>query len=135
MVKVFLGGTCNGSTWRDALIPQLSVDCFNPVVADWTPADLAEEIRLRETCDFLLYTFTPKMIGVYAVAEAVDDSNKRPHQTIICLLNADGGLTFAPPAQKSMAAVAQLVAENGARVFTSLEECAAFLNNAGATGK
>lgn len=130
MVKVFLGGVCNGSTWREELIPRLTVDYFNPVVADWTPANLAEEIRQREACDFVLYVFTPEMIGVYAVAEAVDDSNKRPHQTVVCLLNTVGGLTFAPPMQKSMAAVAQMVAENGARVFTSLEECAVFLNGA-----
>ena len=37
MVKVFLGGTCNNSTWRDTLIPLLKIDYFNPVVDDWTP--------------------------------------------------------------------------------------------------
>ena len=34
-VVVFLGGTCNGSTWRDELIPMLEVSFFNPVVPDW----------------------------------------------------------------------------------------------------
>jgi len=32
MNKVFLGGTCNESTWRDELIPMLEIDYFNPVV-------------------------------------------------------------------------------------------------------
>ncbi len=32
--KVFLGGTCNGSLWRDALIKKLNIDYFNPVVPD-----------------------------------------------------------------------------------------------------
>ena len=37
MKKVFLGGTCNGSTWREELIPILEINYFNPVVSDWTP--------------------------------------------------------------------------------------------------
>ena len=32
--KVFLGGTCNESTWRDELIKKLKIDYFNPVVDD-----------------------------------------------------------------------------------------------------
>lgn len=30
--RVFLGGTCNESTWRDELIKKLKIDYFNPVV-------------------------------------------------------------------------------------------------------
>lgn len=78
--KVFLGGTCNNSTWRDKLIPLLKIDYFNPVVDDWTPECQDEEIRQRESCDYCLYTITPKMTGVYSIAEVVDDSNKRPEK-------------------------------------------------------
>ena len=28
LLKVFLGGTCNGSLWRNELIPQLKIDYF-----------------------------------------------------------------------------------------------------------
>ena len=38
-MKVFLGGTCNNSIWRDVLIPLLTdngINYFNPVVDDWT---------------------------------------------------------------------------------------------------
>ena len=34
-MKVFLGGTCNESTWRNRIIPMLAIDYFNPVVDDW----------------------------------------------------------------------------------------------------
>lgn len=34
MKKVFLGGTCNESTWRDKIIPELLIDYFNPIVED-----------------------------------------------------------------------------------------------------
>ena len=36
-MKVFLGGTCAESKWREKLIPLLKCDYFNPVVDDWTP--------------------------------------------------------------------------------------------------
>lgn len=33
--KVFLGGTCNRSKWRNELIELLEIDYFNPVVKNW----------------------------------------------------------------------------------------------------
>ena len=47
MNKVFLGGTCNGSTWRDELIPMLNIDYFNPVVENWTSECQKEELKQR----------------------------------------------------------------------------------------
>ena len=38
--KIFLGGTCAETKWRDELMPLLdrfSINYFNPVVEDWTP--------------------------------------------------------------------------------------------------
>ena len=93
--KVFLGGTCNNSTWRDKLISLLKIDYFNPVVDDWTPECQDEEIRQRELCDYCLYTITPKMTGVYSIAEVVDDSNKRPEKTILCVLDEDDENIFS----------------------------------------
>lgn len=34
MKTIFLGGTCNNSTWRDELIPKLTNKYYNPVVED-----------------------------------------------------------------------------------------------------
>jgi hypothetical protein len=129
-MKVFLGGTCNKSTWRAKLIDLLEIDYFNPVVEDWTPACQVEEIRQRALCDFCLYTITPLMTGVYSVAEVVDDSNKRPSQTIMCALNKDGNQEFTAGQWRSLMAVAKMVEGNGAKVVTSLASCADYLNRA-----
>ncbi len=123
-MKVFLGGTCNESDWRERLIPMLTVDYFNPVVEDWTPECMAEELRQRESCDFCLYVITPRMTGVYSVAEVVDDSNKRPGQTIFCVLDTDGPLEFTIAQRKSLASVERMVAKNGAYVVPSLRAVA-----------
>lgn len=126
--KVFLGGTCNNSTWRDELIPMLKIDYFNPVVDDWTPECQDEEIRQRELCDYCLYTITPKMTGVYSIAEVVDDSNKRPEKTILCVLDEDDENSFSETQIKSLKHVKEMVKNNGANVFDSLEDIASFLN-------
>lgn len=127
-MKVFLGGTCNGSTWRDTLIPMLSIDYFNPVVDDWTPECQDEELKQREECDFVLYTITPKMMGVYSIAEVVDDSNKRPERTILILLRESDNLSFDDSEWKSLLAVAKMVIKNGGVVFFDLKSGATYLN-------
>jgi hypothetical protein len=128
--RVFLGGTCNESIWRDLLIPMLKIDYFNPVVDDWTPERQAEEIRQREQCDFCLYTITPRMTGVYSIAEVVDDSNKRPEKTIFCILETDpiGGEQFTKGQIKSIEAVGKMVERNGGKLFRSLKDVADYLN-------
>ena len=128
MTKVFLGGTCNGSQWREKLIPELRIDHFNPVVADWTPEAQQEEIRQLEACDFCLYVLTPKLLGFYAVAEIVDDSNKRPGKTLFTFLEEDEGATFEAHQAKSLRAVGELVARNGGHTFQSLDEARDWLN-------
>lgn len=125
---VFLGGTCNKSLWREALIPLLTIGYFNPVVANWTPECQEAEVKARETSDYVLYVLTPKMTGFYSVAEVVEDSNKRPEKTVFAYLTEDEGQTFDEHQVKSLKATAKLVAANGARVAESLEEVAAILN-------
>jgi len=129
--RVFLGGTCNESKWRDILIPELLIDYFNPVVEDWTCECMLEEIRQREACDFVLYTITPKMTGVYSIAEVIDDSNKRPHKTLFCLLEEDEGHIFTEGQTRSLKQVEAMVKRNGGTCFSSLEQVAIYLNDGG----
>lgn len=123
--KVFLGGTCAKSTWRDELIPMLDVDYFNPVVEDWNEEAQQEEVKQRKDCNYCLYVITKEMEGVYSIAEVVDDSNKQPDKTIFCYLE-DG---FSKGQKKSLDQVGSMVEENGGKCFTSLKEIADYLNN------
>ena len=129
MKKVFLGGTCNGSKWRDGLIKNLTINYFQPQQEGWTPEMMEEEIKQREECDFCLYVITPKMTGFYSVAEVVDDSNKRPGKTIFSFINEDEGETFSEHQQTSLEQTAKMVNENGAKFLKTFEEIAHFLNN------
>jgi hypothetical protein len=127
-MKVFLGGTCNESNWRNRIISMLKIDYFNPVVDDWTEECMKKEFEERRNCDFCLYTITPKMTGVYSIAEVVDDSNKRPNRTILVILKDDGKNKFDEGQWKSLGAVARMVKTNGGQVFDNLRLAANYLN-------
>jgi hypothetical protein len=138
MPKVFLGGTCAETVWREKLISMLHIDYFNPVVEDWTEECMAEERNQREICDYCLYVITPSMQGVYSIAEVIDDSNKRPEQTIFCVLDCEipidkyhyphDKISFSIAEMKSLNQVGNMVIRNGGKYFNSLEQVAEYLN-------
>ncbi len=130
-LKVFLGGTCASSTWREELLKMLDperVEAFNPVVPDWTPECQAVEDYHRATDDICLYVITPEGEGFYSFVEVTDDSNKRPESTVLCLLTEANGKEFDKHNLKCAIKTAKLVANNGVVVTDSLEKVAQFLN-------
>lgn len=127
--KVFLGGTCNGSTWRDKLIPMLKVDYFNPVVEDWTPECQKEEERQKnEECNYQLYVITPKMTGLFSIAEVVESAITKHEKTILCVIEKDEDLEFTTGQIKSLYAVGNMVIKYRGVWLTSLEDVANYLN-------
>lgn len=125
--RVFLGGTCNESTWRNRMMVHLhdaGMEYFDPVVEDWNDEAQANELRERKTCDFCLYVITPKMTGTYSIAEVVDDSNKKPEKTVLVLLRDDGEERFTDGQWKSLVAVANMIKRNGGMVCDNLRRAA-----------
>ncbi len=108
-MKVFLGGTCNNSDWREKLIKDLKIDYYNPVVEDWTSECMEEEIRQRKECDICLYVISKEMTGVYSIAEAIDDSNKRPERTVFSFIEEG----FSDGQIESLEQVGSMVSRNG----------------------
>lgn len=117
-VRVFLGGTCNNSAWRNdfiELIKDLPIDYFNPIVEKWDEIAKKNELFERKRCDFNLYVITPKMTGVYSIAEVVDDSNKRPEKTIFTILKEYDDTKFNDKQWSSLQSVCSLVKRNGGK--------------------
>lgn len=148
MTKVFLGGTIN-SPWRKELIEMLEIDYFDPVVKTRTDTNIQEEIIEREKCDYCLYVITPGTYGYYSIAEAVDDSNKKPRgKCIFCVLEyeipigsekgsdninipiymTDNIPYFNGIQMKSFNEIGNLIERNGGIFFTDLTEVALYLN-------
>ena len=131
-VKVFLGGTCATSTWREELEGKLDkevIETFNPVVPDWTPECQAIEDFHRENDDICLYVITPEGEGFYSFVEVTDDSNKRPERTILCVLENANGQAFEGHTKKCVLKTMKLIAQNGVKVFDNLDDLAQCLNS------
>lgn len=110
-ITVFLGGTCEGSGWRDSLIPYLNVNYFNPVITgrEWCEEDLEKEIKARKNCDICLYVIT-SMNSVFSFTEAVADAYKMPEKTIVAI-----SIPIASSHQeKQINAVERLIMDAGA---------------------
>ena len=133
MIKVFLRGSCADSKWKEKFIPKLNIDYLNS--DDWDSKCQEEKIRQKETCNFILYTLTKAYSAIAEVAEVVDDSNKRPEKTIVCVTNElmdyKWYTKWAMDEQdmKHLDTVGRLVERNGGLYFKSLDEVAEYLNN------
>lgn len=126
--KVFLGGTCADTPWRNELIPNLKVDYFNPVVEDWTPDCQEEERKQKSESNIHLYVITKEMTGVFSIAEAVDSSHIENVTTIFHVIP----FGFEPSQLKSLEAVVDMVKANGGIAFVDndLQRSARVINNA-----
>jgi len=127
--RVFLGGTCNETTWRKEIEDNVTgVELFNPVVEDWTAECQAIEIDEKENkCDVHLYVITKEMKGVFSIAEAVDSVHNKDVTTIFQVI-PDGFEEFQ---YRSLSAVVELVRSRGGIAFmdNSLQPTIDILNN------
>lgn len=129
MSKIFLGGTCNNSTWRERIERLVQVEMFNPVVDDWTAEYQAIEMDEKENkCDIHLYVITSQMIGVFSIAEVMDSVHNKSKKTLLHVI-PDG---FDEGQLKSLRAVVNLVRLRGgiAYIDSELERTARVLNYA-----
>ena len=123
MGKVFLGVTCNESTWRNELIPLLEekgIEYYNPVVENWTPECQEEECRQKEICDIHLFLITKKMKGVFSIAEAVASCQCKSKETLFGFVDFDG--EFDTAEKKSLDAVGHLIAKLGGGYLVGLTD-------------
>jgi hypothetical protein len=108
--KVFLGGTCADTTWREKLTGFIQVNYFDPVVEDWTEDCIAvEDNEKRNLCNVHLYILTKEMQGVYSVAEVIDSVKTMNKITILHVI-PEG---FSDGQLRSLKAVVKMVRENG----------------------
>ena len=112
--KIFLGGTCNNTSWREELINVLQVDYFNPVVEDWTPdCQQTERKEKHFECNIHLYVITNAMTGVFSIAEAIESAMTPGKLTILSVI-PDGFLEFQ---LMSLDAVCEMVKSHGGIAF------------------
>jgi type VI protein secretion system component VasA len=127
MNRIFLGGTCNNSTWRKQIEKEVNVDMFNPVVDDWTEDCQAIEMDEKENkCNVHLYVITSEMTGVFSIAEVIDSVHNKNKDTILQVLSKG----FDKGQLKSLKAVVELVKLRGgtAHIEEDLSRAVLILN-------
>ena len=132
MKKIFLGGTCNNSTWRNKLIPILEkyhIQYFNPIVDDWTEECVKIENEEKDICDCHLYVITPKMTCVYSIAEVIESVHLSNKLTIFCYIKIDDNICFTEGQLRSLDNVGKLVIKHNGIVCNSLTELQTILKN------
>ena len=113
-MKVFLGGTNNGSKWRDVLTRYLRIDYFDPTTG-----------AAEEPCDVFLYVLTPKMTDIYPITDIICGSDNK---TVFCFLAVDEDERFDCGQMKALNMIGEMAVKNGAVWATSLDDAAWILN-------
>lgn len=127
---VFLGGTCNGSKWRNQLQPLLKVDSYNPVTTNWSMETQQMEEEAKRESALNLFVITPKQTGFYSFAELMLKALKDPKGTVVTFLEDDEGDIWSETDKLSIAATEKLLKdETGVQVFNTLAETADFINS------
>jgi hypothetical protein len=129
---VFLGGTWNGSLWRELFIPQLTVPYFNPIKAVWTEADRERENEVKAVAPVAVYVITPRQMGFYSFIEMMDavfQASSRKQQVGILFLTQDNEAWWNDEQIASInASITLIKTYPSANVFNSLEELADWVN-------
>lgn len=129
--KVFMGGTCNESTWREDFIKKFEArrdECklynfkfFNPVVKDWDEEAQKKEDYEKRTSDYWIFCITPKMTGIYSIVEVMIKLFNMPRRTIFCVLDEDDGKKFPEFMKRSMSKMISDIQKMGYNVCRSLD--------------
>ena len=115
---IFLGGTCNGSSWRQAFIAAWkrsedpitkSVKLFDPVVDDWDEESRKREDEVKSKATLNLFVITKEMVGAYSLVEAVECS--RNSKTFLAIY--DNGKFFTDAKMRSFHAIGDIIEKNG----------------------
>lgn len=103
--KIFLGGTCAQTTWRDKMIKELKVPYFNPVVEEWTEECLANEIDQKDNhCNIHFYMITKEVKGFFSIAEVIESAHKNNIRTFL-QVDPDGFNAFQLKSLKAVVSV------------------------------
>ncbi|GAB5358334.1 hypothetical protein AAMO2058_000448500 [Amorphochlora amoebiformis] len=86
--KVFLGGSCNPTTWRaDIVIPKLErhgIPYYNPQVDEWTPELVPIEAKAKDEAGLLFFVIDGATNAVASMMEVVEYASSG--RQIVCVI-------------------------------------------------
>lgn len=95
--KVFLGGACGTTTWREEIIPELEkhgIDYYNPQVKEWSEELIEIEAKAKEDADILLFVISKETRSIASMIEAAEYIAKG-REILLVIENIDDGQEIA----------------------------------------
>jgi hypothetical protein len=130
---IFLGGT-HHSNWRKdflKIIKELnpSIKCYDPSVESWTYESVLLENLVKQNTPYHVYVLSPRMIGVYSIAEMIDSAHENSVKTYFHIMDTDidndGNIVnWDPKLRNSIYAINNMLIRHNAYKATSLEDLA-----------
>ena len=140
-VNVFLGGSCNPTTWRtDIAIPFLKkhgITFYNPQVDDWRPELMAMEAEAKDKADILLFVIdnqTRSTASMVEVAYLAGRGRKlvlvmRPFGQNACVAGESLSASELKELQRSRDDLAEMMKLHDIPVFSDMHSALAFTRN------
>ncbi|XP_072745367.1 uncharacterized protein [Anoplolepis gracilipes] len=96
--EVFLGGSCNPTTWRsDIAIPtlqNLGITYYNPQVSQWSPELIAQEYEAKQTARVLLFVIDNQTRNSAGIIEAAQLAATRGESLVLVIYPYRQGQTI-----------------------------------------
>lgn len=94
---VFLGGSCNPTTWRSEIavgeFKEADVSYYNPQRDDWSPALVALEAHVKKNCLILLFVIDKMTRAIASMLEAAEYISTGRH-VVLAVQNVELGTEF-----------------------------------------
>lgn len=119
---IFLGGTVD-DPWREEFIHLAKansafndIKLFNPIVEDWDDDARDNENKVKDNAFINLFVITPKTIGMFSIAEAVEYSHRKHCKVVFVAydkFNSGFSSDSSNRVEHSLDATGKLIEDNG----------------------
>ncbi|XP_076545915.1 uncharacterized protein LOC117608989 [Osmia lignaria lignaria] len=96
--EVFLGGSCNPTTWRSEIaiptLQSLGITYYNPQVSQWGPELIAQEYEAKQTAKVLLFVIDNQTRNSAGIIEAAQLAATRRESLIVVIYPYRQGQTI-----------------------------------------
>ena len=129
---IFLGGTTNGSKWRDEFLQIMKetdpkIKAFNPVVPNWTQECIDLENFVKNHATYHVYVLTPRLVGYYSIAEMVESVHMKDKKVFFYIQEDDiddagNTINWSLGPRNSLTVIANLLKSHGASEADNLKD-------------
>jgi len=120
--NVFIAGRGDYGNWRSEIKRLLGDNVITAESSGRGLVNAQHDAFEKEHADAIVFVITPSALSTFDLANAVNESNKRPEKTIVCFLSAGNEWMHDPRRYAELSEVRAILESNGARCLNGLAE-------------